>query len=106
MQTSISPGDAAIGLSAIPRIEENVIHRPLGEETVILDADGGQYYALNQTASVIWGLCDGTRTAGEIIDALRGEFDISFDAAQASLQRLLRDLVEARLIALEGNQDE
>jgi hypothetical protein len=101
MQNAITAAEAATSCCTIPRIGENAIHRPLGGETVILDADGGHYYALNATATAIWDLCDGKRTTGEIIDALCSEFDITRAAAQASLQRLLRDLVEARLVVLD-----
>jgi hypothetical protein len=46
---------------------------------VVFDAATDRVHYLNPTASVVFSLCDGTRTTGEIAELLRSAWDL--DAA-------------------------
>lgn len=86
--------------TAVPIQAEGAIHRTLGDETVVLDIDESHYYVLNETGTLIWNLCDGKHTLGDMLAALCQEFDVSREAAQASVSRLMEDLVQVRLVVL------
>ena len=54
---------------------------------------------LNQTATRIWELADGSRSVDEIASALTQEYEIDFQQARQSVTRLLAELSEKNLIA-------
>ncbi len=101
--TQSEPGQA-LDLKAVPRLAEATIHRKLEDETMILNIDDGHYYVLNETASTIWDLCDGKRTLGDIISALCSHYNVTTEAAQASVARPMNDLVQVHLIVLDGGE--
>jgi hypothetical protein len=94
------PEHKAWSPAAVPCQAEGAIHRTLGDEAVVLDVDESHYYVLNETGTLIWNLCDGKHTLGDISVALCKEFDVSQDAAQASLSRFMDDLVQVHLLVL------
>jgi pyrroloquinoline quinone biosynthesis protein D len=56
---------------------------------------------LNDTASVIWKLCDGSRTVQEIIDVLKGEYPGSESAVESDVREAIELLVgEGALLEL------
>ncbi len=61
--------------------------------TVILIASGTMHQ-LNYVGGAIWQLCDGTRTAGAIVDQLLGEFDVERDELAADVETFVADLLE------------
>ena len=44
-------------------------------ETVLLRLQDGGYYALEEVGAMIWDLCDGNRSVGDIVTILCAEFD-------------------------------
>lgn len=52
---------------------DRLIVQEMGEETVIYDEQRDRIHLLNRTAALVWGRCDGTRTASEIAGILQGE---------------------------------
>jgi pyrroloquinoline quinone biosynthesis protein D len=67
-------------------------------EAIILNLENGMYYHLNGVASRIWELCDGTREAREIADAICCEYDVDRDRALDDAARILRTFTEQGLI--------
>src|SRR5262245_15574266 len=71
---------------------ENLLYR-LGSHKAIY---------LNDTASVIWKLCDGSRTVQEIIDLLKNKYPGSETAVAADVREAIQLLVsEGALIEVE-----
>jgi hypothetical protein len=62
----------------------------LGLETLIYDLLTHKAHCLNQTAALIWSLCDGQSTVAEIVAKLETEFDpaISEQIVWLALQQL------------------
>ena len=89
--------------AAVPCQAEGAIHRTLGDETVVLDVDESHYYVLNETGTQIWSLCDGKHTLADITAALCHEFDVTPEAAQASVSRFMADLVRVHLVVLNAD---
>lgn len=59
-----------------PQRRSDLLEKPLGDETLLYDADGGMIHVLNATAQVVWSLCDGEHTPEEIVQALAVQFDL------------------------------
>jgi hypothetical protein len=56
---------------------------------------------LNETAALVWDLCDGTRTVDEILDLLRGAYPESADSLPADVERALGHFSESGAMRLE-----
>jgi len=44
---------------------DNLVIRELDDETLVYDMERDEAHCLNQTAALVWQLCDGQRTAGQ-----------------------------------------
>jgi pyrroloquinoline quinone biosynthesis protein D len=76
----------------------NVAARVYGNDAVIISPDEGVVRMLNPTATRIWQLVDGSRSADDIAAVLTGEYDIDFPHARQSVERLLDEFSEKQLI--------
>ncbi|SDJ00281.1 PqqD family protein [Aliiruegeria lutimaris] len=78
---------------------DGVLESKLGDETVLLDMESGQYFGLDPVGSFVWhGLKDGKAPA-EIIARLSEEFTDVPDSARADVVTFLRELAEKKLIS-------
>ena len=46
----------------------------LDGELLLFDAASARVIALNETAALVWNLCDGTRTTGEIVTLITAAY--------------------------------
>jgi len=68
---------------------------------LIYDREGALVHILNVTALCAWKLCDGTRSVGDIAEAVRLSFDgADGTAIQRDMEELLRQLEERGLLEL------
>jgi hypothetical protein len=84
--------------AALPKRREGVAAQVADDEAVLLDIERGEYFSLNLVGSRIWELCDGTRSAAEIVSILCGEFDVAEDVARADVHEILSELEREKLI--------
>ena len=75
-----------------------VAARVYGNDTVIISPDEGVVRMLNPTATRIWQLVDGSRSTQDIAAVLTCEFDIDYSQARQSVERLIDEFSEKRLI--------
>lgn len=76
----------------------HVVAETLDGEATIVDLDSGTYYALNESGSMIWdGLIAGS-APDEIAETFAGAYELTGEDASAAVERLLRELSEAKLI--------
>ena len=99
MATAI-PGETlhTYPLSERFRPRPHVIWARHADAIVILDADRGQYYTLNEVAGRIWELLVAEEPLVEVLRALREEYDAPVNALEADLDALLTRLLGAALI--------
>ncbi len=73
----------------------------LGNETVVLNYELGNYYELNDVGGFIWSLLKEKQeiTVGEIQEQLLEEFDVEAAVCQQELVSFLENLVHEKLIA-------
>ena len=86
---------------ARPRRRDGVVSQVADDEAVLLDIESGKYFSLNPVGSRIWELCDGNRSASEIVAVICDEFDVAADVASADTAEILDDLRRERLLAEE-----
>lgn len=70
----------------------------LDGETVLLDAEAGTYYTLNEVAASAWDKIDGRRGLGEIVELLLEEYDVDRATLQTDLKGLVADLEDKGLV--------
>jgi pyrroloquinoline quinone biosynthesis protein D len=84
------------------RRQESVITQQVEEQTILLRADDGGYYAVDEVGAAVWGLCDGNRSVAEIVAALSAEFDASEETIRGDVLEFIEDLRRERLLVDAG----
>lgn len=65
---------------------------------VLLSVETGRYFSLDPVGGRVWSLCDGTRTVGDIVEVLAGEYEVSRVDLERDVRELLEDLKRERLV--------
>jgi hypothetical protein len=68
------------------------------DATVLLDADRGLYYTLNEVAGRIWELIAGGEPVIEVLRCLGDEYEVPAETLQRDVDTALTQLLDARLI--------
>jgi len=76
----------------------HVVWARQGDATVLLDAERGLYYTLNEVAGRTWELLTGGEPLIEVLRCLNDEFEVSDGTLQADTAALLKRLLDAGLI--------
>ena len=67
-------------------------------EMVVMDKESEQIHQLNQTASLIWQLCDGEHDQQQIAEELAATFEVDTETAQHDVADTLKKLEEIGLL--------
>ncbi|MGL4631605.1 MAG: PqqD family protein [Leadbetterella sp.] len=71
----------------------------LGQESVVLNHNKGEYYSLNELGTFIWGLLSqGAKTKEDIVDSVLEEYDIDELTCVNDVEALLEELQQEKLI--------
>jgi hypothetical protein len=84
-------------LSRLPGVLSRRV-KPDEPTTVLLNQQSGEYYTLDEVGSRVWELCDGTRTASEIVAAVAAEYDAPVEVIERDVLELLNDLAADQLV--------
>lgn len=80
------------------RKPDHVAHRPMGEESVLLNLSTGEYHGLNSSASAMFEKLLEHGRPGPAADAVAGEFGVPADEILADMLELCTGLLERGLI--------
>jgi len=80
------------------RIVEGVFSQTIGEETVLLDMNGEEYFGLNEVGTIIWKLLQDQNSIREIHQQLIKQFNHDPEAIRNDIEKLLADLMDAGLV--------
>jgi hypothetical protein len=69
-----------------------------GGTIVLLNLDGGQYYALDEIGGRAWELCDGRRSLAEISLVISEEYEAHPEVISGDLVALFNDLAHENLL--------
>ena len=85
-------------LSKIPAKSDHITTRFIGDEAVLMNLVTLKTYYLNETASRIWALTDGSRSIDSIIRELTEQYEVPPDECGDEVSQLLTSLREEQLI--------
>jgi hypothetical protein len=81
------------------KIVDSILHRQLGNETILLNLNSGCYYSFNAVGSWIWTLLlEDPKTFTELQGSILREYPVSLEAARQDLEEFLRGLIEPGLL--------
>ena len=88
-------------------VPERVLFQEVGEETVLLDIENGEYYGLNEVGSKLWTLLQQGHTMREAVSTMLKEYDVSEECLRSDIQQFLLQLQTKGLIKIvAGPQNE
>jgi PqqD family protein of HPr-rel-A system len=84
-----------------PRIREDLTVVELDGEAVVYDEETADLHHLNRTATIVFGLCDGSATMAEMAADLSAVFEVPVHEVEPEVRALIRrfrkvDLLERR----------
>jgi hypothetical protein len=79
---------------------EDVVFREVGGEAVLLNLRTGQYFGLDEVATVIWGLLADFQSVSVLLDLLTAQYDVSRETLEADLGRFIQLLRQHELITV------
>ena len=87
-----------IGPESRLRRRDRILTQRAADQWILLDLDGGQYYALDEVSGRIWDLCDGSRDVTALVEALCQDFDAPAATVEADVLAFLGEMVEEKLL--------
>lgn len=91
--------DNKISRNSVVVVAENQVSSELlDDEVVVLDVQEGAYFVLNPVGARVWSLIQEPKTVGELVDALRDEYDVEEERCAREVIDLLQDLAGRKLI--------
>jgi hypothetical protein len=79
-------------------IPPQVMSRPVGDETVLLDLESGTYFGLDGVGKRIWESIGKGLTLGDTVAVIEAEYEVEKDQARADVVEFVRDLIERGLV--------
>lgn len=70
----------------------------LGEETLCLNLDTGQYTGLKGVAQTVWTQLEMPCTLDELLRVVVSEYDVDHERSRTDLRGFLREMLEADLV--------
>ena len=87
-------------LSAKPKQKPNYHLEMMDGELLLYHLDETKILYCNQTASLIWHLCDGQRTVGEMIDILGEAYPEAAEPMASDVEETMQQFLAAGCIEL------
>jgi hypothetical protein len=77
---------------------EDVIWRRIGDDVVVITADGQSTHILNKTAAIIWEASGGGTEITRIAELLCERFEVSLERARADVKEFLGVLIRLNIM--------
>ena len=87
-------------LAGRPRQTGALPGKDLGGEYMFYDEDGDRHHVLNATAREVFLLCDGTRTAEEVVREMMQRFEVDEETLRRDVPKVIEDLLKLSLLTL------
>jgi Coenzyme PQQ synthesis protein D (PqqD) len=84
-----------MGSKRIPQHRGRYLFEEMDGEGLVYRAAAKQGIYLSETATVVWKLCDGTRTVDEIIDFFVATYPDAADAVRTDVSETIDELIRA-----------
>jgi hypothetical protein len=83
---------------------EDLPHRALGDETVVLNVRTREVHVLNGTGSHIWRLLSSAHSVDQLLVALGAEFGLDPTTAEPEVTAFVGELLEKGLVIRAGGE--
>jgi len=85
-----------------PRVRGDLAVVELDGEAVIYDEENERLHHLNPTATLIFGLCDGTGTIGDFASDIAEAYGLDRGQVEQQVRGLLREFRRSNLLTLSS----
>jgi len=93
-------GNERVSLQSSIKICDDVVSRDLEGEAVILNLETGTYFGLNEVGTRIWTLIQEHESLNRVFEAIRHEYEVSPEALEGDLLRIIDELRTKGLISV------
>ena len=83
-----------------PKVRDDLTVVELDGEAVIYDEKTADLHHLNPTATIVFGLCDGTATMAQIATDISEAFRVPAPEVETQVRGLVRQFRKAKLLAV------
>ena len=80
------------------KIPELILYKELEEESVLLNLNTGEYYAMNQVATRMWKLLTELGSPDEVLTSVVAEYEVSHEQARQDLLELIKEWKSSGLV--------
>lgn len=87
-------------LTDTPQRHPDATYQTVGQEAIIIKLSTGDYYSLNDTGTIFWGLLNGKTSIADCAKAIAAEYDAPPDEVQADLLELAAEFEQEGLIVV------
>ena len=91
-----------IGPESRLRRRDRVLVRQGADTLVLLDLEGGQYYALDEVSARVWELCDGTLGVSSIAERIGTEYEAPVSTIYEDVVAFLEEMLDENLLVKEA----
>jgi hypothetical protein len=85
-------GAPRVGTSSVVVASTNQVSTALGEQAVILGADAGKYFGLDQVGARVWELVQKPTSVGALCATICGEYEVDGETCERDVLELLNEL--------------
>jgi PqqD family protein of HPr-rel-A system len=95
-----------VGIGYLPRKRGDVLALDMGDGVILYNHDSSLVHHLNQSASIVWHLCDGDADGSQLAGEIAEEYGLDRDAVAAHVEDLIQELDALGLIEDAGHPEE
>lgn len=88
--------------SIVTRVDENFLVSKLGNDTVMMNMNTGEYLGINSVATEIWTKIQGTVSVSDLIDTLLAAYDVSSEQCETETIACLEKMHSHGVIQVTG----
>lgn len=93
---------AEISLASTVVVSPRQVSTELGNEVVVLGAEAGQYFGLNEVGARVWALVQKPSQVRAVCEAIVAEYEVTPAQCERDVLALLEDLKAKGLIHVEA----
>ncbi len=90
-----------IKLSTILVKSEDIAWRKIDDDAILIDMDEEEVTHFNEVAAQIWETLDGEKSAEEIIEHIRSQFEVDQEQAKKDVFSFLNKLLKKEMVKIQ-----
>lgn len=91
---------AAIALTTPVTRSDDLVFAGMGDETVLMSLEQGEYYGLDAIGTRIWALLDQPMTVADLCDRLVQLYAVELELCQQDTLDFVQELYDAKIISV------